>query len=98
TLARKADAPVRLAHLHSSNGIYGAERWTAMQVKYLDGDAVNTVVLTVERKAGSELFHKMLIQEGWDAEHIALSGKLNLRALIELTRILKRPRTQLTHK
>jgi len=97
TLARKADAPVRLAHLHSSNGIYGAERWTAMQVKYLDADVVNPVVITVGAKAGSELFHKMLIQEGWDAEHIALSGKLNLRALIELRRILNRRRIQVLH-
>jgi len=97
TLARKADAPVRLAHLHSSNGIYGAERWTAMQVKYLDADVVNPVVITVGAKAGSELFYKMLIQEGWDAEHIALSGKLNLRALIELRRILNRRRIQVLH-
>ena len=31
---------IRVAHLHSSNGIYGAEQWTATQIRHLDRNVV----------------------------------------------------------
>jgi glycosyltransferase involved in cell wall biosynthesis len=97
TLDRVHMKPIRIAHLHSSNGIYGAERWTATQIGYLNPDRVKSVVITIGTKGGSTLFHKMLLSQGHDAEHIAIPGRLNPKAVVHLRRILIRRGIEILH-
>ena len=89
--------PIRIAHLHSSNGIYGAERWTATQIRHLNAGVVQSVVITIGTKSGSRLFHEMLLGQQQDAEHIAIPGKLNPKAVVYLRRILVRRGIEILH-
>lgn len=89
--------PIRLAHLHSSTGIYGAERWTATQIKHLSKELLAPVVITLGTKAGSALFHDWLRARGHEAEHIAIPGRFSLRAVGQLRRVLRERRIEILH-
>lgn len=85
---QSAHRRVRVAHLHSSLGVYGAERWTFALIKHLDKHEFESIVITLGTKDGADLFHKAVDAAGFKAYHIAVSGKLNPRALIQLRRML----------
>jgi glycosyltransferase involved in cell wall biosynthesis len=89
--------PIRLAHLHSSTGIYGAERWTATQIKHLSKDLVTPIVITLGTRAGSTLFHEWLGAQGYDTVHIPIPGKFNLKVVTELRQVLRERHIQILH-
>src|SRR3954471_8598430 len=84
--------PLRVAHLYSSLGIYGAERWASTLIKYLDSAAVETIVITVGTKPGATLFRDYLVKQGVRAEHIGAPGKLSLSSVRALCTMLRRER------
>ena len=86
--AGKVPLPIRVAHFHSSNGVYGAERWTATQIKFLDKSVVIPLVVTIGCKRDSRLFHDHVASLGYKVEHLAISGKMNANAIIGLRKLL----------
>jgi glycosyltransferase involved in cell wall biosynthesis len=84
----KSTFPINVAHFHSSNGVYGAERWTTTQIKYLNKSVVAPLVVTIGTKKGSKLFHDYVANQGYDVAHLAISGKLNFDAIISLRKLL----------
>jgi glycosyltransferase involved in cell wall biosynthesis len=89
--------PIRVAHFHSSTGVYGAERWTATLIQYLARDRVEPLVLTIGTREGSDLFHHFLRERGYAAEHLAIGGKLPLQAVLGLRRLLVERRIEILH-
>jgi glycosyltransferase involved in cell wall biosynthesis len=87
----------RVAHLHSTLGIYGAERWTLALLKNLNFDLIPTIVISVGTKAGADAFYKLLCQEGFRAFHITVGGKLNVSMILELRRLLRENNVQILH-
>jgi len=94
---RARPRPLRVAHLYSSLGIYGAERWTSTLIRYLDLALVETMVITVGTKPGATLFRDFLAKEGVRTEHIAIPGKLSLRTVHALRAMLQRERIEILH-
>ena len=82
------DARYRVAHLHSTLGVYGAERWTHALLKHLDRKNFESIVVSVGTKPGADSFYRLMSAEGFSAFHIAIPGKLNPRAILELRRLL----------
>ena len=91
------DPPCRVAHFHSSLGVYGAERWTHALVKYLDKREVEPIVISMGTKPGADSFYQMLKTEGHPAFHIPVPGKLNPRAILQLRRLLVQQRIAILH-
>ena len=88
---------LRVAHLHSSLGVYGAERWTFALLKHLDASEFVSTVITIGTKNGADFFHKAVSAEGFKAFHIAVSGKLNPKAIIQLRRMLVDQKIDILH-
>jgi glycosyltransferase involved in cell wall biosynthesis len=89
--------PCRIAHLHSTLGVYGAERWTFALVKYLDAREFESVVVSVGTKPGADSFYRMLKAEGIAAFHIAVPGRINPRAVWQLRRLLELESIDILH-
>ena len=87
----------RVAHLHSSLGVYGAERWTLALLKHLDQQEFEPVVLSMGTKPGADSFHRLLKAEGLPAIHLDVPGKMNPRAVLELRRLLVELNTDILH-
>jgi glycosyltransferase involved in cell wall biosynthesis len=87
----------RVAHLHSSLGVYGAERWTLALLKHLDKQEFEPVVLSMGTKPGADSFHRLLKSEGLPAIHLSVPGKLNPRAVLELRRLLVELNVDILH-
>ena len=98
TGAEKAgDRRIRVIHLHSTLGVYGAERWTLALLKHIDRGKVDLGVASIGVKEGADAFYRQLITEGFSAFHIALPGKLNPRAILKLRDIMRREKTDILH-
>jgi glycosyltransferase involved in cell wall biosynthesis len=87
----------RVAHLHSTLGVYGAERWTLALVKYLDRREFEPIVISIGTKPGADAFFRLLMSEDMHAEHIAVPGRLNPRAVLQLRRLLLRHNIDILH-
>jgi glycosyltransferase involved in cell wall biosynthesis len=87
----------RVAHLHSTLGVYGAERWTYALLKHLDRQQFESIVISVGTKTGADSFYRLMTAEGFSAFHIAIPGKLNPRAVLELRRLLVRQGIDILH-
>lgn len=92
--ARKS---LRVAHLHSSLGVYGAERWTLALVKHLDKQEFEAIVITIGTKDGADTFHNAVKAAGFKACHIAIPGKLNPRTLVQLRRMFVTQEIDILH-
>jgi len=92
-----AEIRCRIAHLHSTLGVYGAERWTLALLKHIDASHFPSIVVSVGAKAGSDAFQRIAIGQGLRAFHIAQPGRLNPRAIVELRRLLLRERIDVLH-
>ncbi len=79
---------VRVAHLHSTLGVYGAERWTYTLLKHLNSDLVASTGISVGLKEGADAFYKFLRSEKLPAVHLPVSGKINRRIIQALRRVL----------
>ncbi len=88
---------LRVAHLHSSLGVYGAERWTFALIKHLDQSEFESIVVTIGTKDGADAFHNAVIAAGFKACHIAVPGKLNPRAFLQLRRMLIDQKIDILH-
>ncbi len=89
--------PCRIAHLHSTLGIYGAERWTLALIRYLDRREFEPLVISIGTKPGADAFFRLLLSEGLAAEHIAIPGRLNPRAILQLRRLLLTNKIDILH-
>jgi glycosyltransferase involved in cell wall biosynthesis len=87
----------RVAHLHSTLGVYGAERWTLALIKHLDRQEFEPIVISIGTKPGADSFFRLLLSEGLPAEHISVPGKLNPRAVLQLRRLLLRHKIDILH-
>jgi glycosyltransferase involved in cell wall biosynthesis len=87
----------RVAHLHSTLGVYGAERWTFALLKHLDEREFESIVISVGTKPGADSFYRLVTAEGLSAFHIAVPGKLNPRAILQLRRLLVRQGIDILH-
>jgi glycosyltransferase involved in cell wall biosynthesis len=87
----------RVAHLHSSLGVYGAERWTLALLKHLDKQEFEPVVLSMGTKPGADSFYRLLQAEGFPAIHLSVPGKMNPRAILELRRLLIEQNIDILH-
>lgn len=81
--------PVRVAHLHSSLGVYGAERWTLTLLKYLDASRCAASLVTIGSKPGADALSQYARAAGVDATHIDAPGKLSLAGIAALRRYLR---------
>jgi glycosyltransferase involved in cell wall biosynthesis len=88
---------LRVAHLYSSLGVYGAERWALTLIKYLDQTAVDSLVITIGTKPGATLFRDFLARQGVRTEHLAIPGKLNPAVVLALRAMLDRERIDVLH-
>jgi glycosyltransferase involved in cell wall biosynthesis len=96
--ARARDEPrCRIAHLHSTLGVYGAERWTLALLRHIDATRFPSMIVSIGAKAGSDEFHRMAVGQNIPAHHIAEPGRLNPRAIIALRRLLLRERIDILH-
>ena len=87
----------RVAHLHSTLGVYGAERWTYALLKHLNPQQFESIVISVGTKPGADSFYRLMTAEGFSAFHIAIPGKLNPRAVLQLRRLLVRRGINILH-
>jgi glycosyltransferase involved in cell wall biosynthesis len=98
TGAEKAgDRRIRVIHMHSTLGIYGAERWTLALLKHIDREKFDLGVVSIGTKEGADSFYQQLIAEGFSAFHISLPGKLNPRAILKLRDIIRLEKTDIFH-
>jgi glycosyltransferase involved in cell wall biosynthesis len=95
--AKRRSRPIRVAHFYSSLGIYGAERWAVTLIKYLDPALIDSMVITIGTKPASTTFRDFLIHQGVRTEHLAIAGKLNVRAALALRKLLRRERIDVLH-
>jgi glycosyltransferase involved in cell wall biosynthesis len=89
--------PLRVAHLYSSLGVYGAERWALTLIKYLDRAKVESSVITIGTKPGATAFHQLLKKQDIPAEHLAIPGKLNNAAVRALRELIERNEIDVLH-
>lgn len=87
----------RIAHLHSTLGVYGAERWTLALLKHLDQAEFKQIVISIGTKPGADSFNRMVTAEGFTAFHIPVSGKLNPRGILALRRLVVHERVNILH-
>jgi len=88
---------LRVIHLHSTLGVYGAERWTLALLKHINREEVDLRVASIGVKEGADAFYRQLIAEGFSAFHIALPGKLNPKAILKLRDIMRQGKTDILH-
>lgn len=87
----------RVAHLHSTLGIYGAERWTFALIKHLNVDEIESFVVTIGTKPGADSFYQLLRLNKFQAFHLAIPGKLNPRIAMRLRQFLIDHRIDVLH-
>lgn len=94
---KRTKGTCKVAHLHSTLGIYGAERWTLALIKHLDINEFETIVISIGTKPGADSFHRLLLSEGFQTTHIRIPGKLNPRAVLKLHRLLQELDVDILH-
>jgi glycosyltransferase involved in cell wall biosynthesis len=90
-------ARVRVIHLISTLGVYGAERWILTHVQSLGGSSIDSHVLTFGSKDGAGDFHRLLAENGVPATHLAIAGKINFGLLAEIRRCIVRESAEIVH-
>jgi glycosyltransferase involved in cell wall biosynthesis len=88
---------VRVVHLISTLGVYGAERWILTHVKSLGASSITSHVLTFGSKEGADAFHCLLTESGISATHLAIAGRINLRLVAQIRRCLVRESAAIVH-
>jgi len=95
--AAAAGRKIRVIHLHSTLGIFGAERWTLALLKNLDPQAYEVTVVTFGTKPGADAFHNRLLADGYRTIHLPFPGRLNPAVIRELHKLLLRDRVDILH-
>jgi glycosyltransferase involved in cell wall biosynthesis len=91
--------PVRVLHLGSPAGLYGAERWILALVRHLDPKKISSVIGVIQDDFQPET--PPLIREaqslGIDTMVIRAPGRINLAAILKLRNYLKNREIDLVH-
>ncbi len=91
--------PVRVLHLGSPAGLYGAERWILALVRHLDPKKISSVIGVIQDDFQPET--PPLIREaqslGIDTMVIRAPGRINLAAIFKLRKFLKNREIDLVH-
>jgi glycosyltransferase involved in cell wall biosynthesis len=81
--------PVRVLHLGSPSGLYGAERWIISLVSHLDAQRVKSVVGVInDGKYDDVPLCRLAASRGFETVVINGLGKVNLGAIRELRRYI----------
>ncbi len=96
-ITSRREKQYRVAHLHNSEGIYGAEHWTLTLAKYLADTDIDTLVVTIGDKPNSDEFFKRLVDAGIPAVHLPIPGRFNIRLIAKLRRLLIKENIQILH-
>jgi glycosyltransferase involved in cell wall biosynthesis len=88
---------LRVVHLHSTLGIFGAERWTLALLKNLDPQSYEAAVVTFGTKQGADAFYNRLLADGHKALHLPFPGRLNPAVIRELRKLLLQDRVDILH-
>lgn len=91
------DPRCRVAHFHSSLGVYGAERWTLTLLDYLDRERYRPLVLTIGDKPGADALCREAMRRGFDAVHLPLGGRLSPRLVRAVRERLVQERVRILH-
>lgn len=89
--------PIRVAHIVTPEGIYGAERWVATVLRHLDPGRVRAEIVLVGTKPGARHAAAFFRDHGFSLTHIARGGKLNPLAVADLAAWTKRRRIEILH-
>lgn len=89
--------PIRVVHLHSTLGIYGAERWTYALIRSMDADMFESTVITIGDKDGADLFYKFLLSENHAAEHMPIAGRINKKLIGAVKKYLLDNKVDILH-
>ncbi len=73
---------IRVLHIHSSQGLYGPERWTHLVLRSTRSRRVQFRVLTLGDKPGYDDFARFLVRQGFAASHLPISSKLSRSAVM----------------
>jgi glycosyltransferase involved in cell wall biosynthesis len=90
-------AAVRVAHIHASDGIYGAERWTLTLLRYHDPARVTPLLITLGARAQSADLANAAAAAGIEVHHINAPGKLSPAMVNGVRRVLKDRRVDIVH-
>ncbi|HEY2387125.1 MAG TPA: glycosyltransferase family 4 protein [Candidatus Binatia bacterium] len=76
--------PIRVLHVHSSQGLYGPERWTHLLLRSTRSPRVQFRVLTLGDKPGYDEFARFLVREGFAASHLSIAGKVSRASIASI--------------
>jgi glycosyltransferase involved in cell wall biosynthesis len=92
------NAPIKVLHLGSPSGLYGAERWIISLISHLESARIESFVGAVNDGAYDDVpLCRMAQSRGIESVVIHGSGKVNLRAVRELKRYLVANRIDILH-
>src|SRR5689334_6422171 len=98
TSAGKAAHPLRVLHLGSPTGLYGAERWIMALVKHLDPAEVHSIVGVIRDAPGyrAELCEQAQ-RIGAETHVIDAFGKVNFSGVSKLRRFIRERQIDIVH-
>lgn len=92
------DSPIRVLHLGSPTGLYGAERWILALVNNMDRERVESTVAVIrdDPKLGADLCTEAA-RQGFQTQVFEAYGKVNWSAVRMLKRHLQEERIDVLH-
>ncbi len=88
---------IRVLHIHSSQGLYGPERWTHLVLRSTRSRRVQFRVLTLGDKPGYDDFARFLVRQGFAASHLPISSKLSRSAVMGIRDHVLEHRIDIVH-
>jgi glycosyltransferase involved in cell wall biosynthesis len=98
TPAKNGAPPLRVLHLGSPTGLYGAERWIIALVRHLDVDEVESVVGVIRDQPGyrAELCEQAALY-GAKTHTFDSFGRFNLTSVTQLRRFIRERQIDIVH-
>jgi glycosyltransferase involved in cell wall biosynthesis len=92
------NVPIRVLHLGSPSGLYGAERWIISLISYLDSGRVKSIVGAVNDGNYDDVpLCRMAQSRGFESVVIQGQGKVNFGAVRELRQYIVDNRVDILH-
>lgn len=88
---------IRVLHFHSSQGVFGPERWTSLVLKHSDRHTMQSHVLTIGTKPRSDEFASAMRKQGHSATHLEVGARLSPAALLALRRLVREQAVDIVH-
>jgi glycosyltransferase involved in cell wall biosynthesis len=92
------NSPIKVLHLGSPSGLYGAERWIISLISHLDSGRIESIVGAVNDGGYDDVpLCRMAQSRGFESVVIQGQGKVNLGAMRELRQYLIANRIDILH-